>query len=147
VGALDPDLRHHGAGVERLREAGLELVLLEGDWRLAKTSPHFLSWTGHERLRRPRPWTIAKWAQTRTGQLSPPPNFGDGRWISGPDSRAEVQLLRGRVGAIVTGVKNTLAEVSIHDPLAVFIRPVRIEKDCDAPCRSPRVIPKGMGEE
>jgi diaminohydroxyphosphoribosylaminopyrimidine deaminase/5-amino-6-(5-phosphoribosylamino)uracil reductase len=110
VGALDPDLRHHGAGIERLREAGLEVVVLEGDWRLAKTSPHFLSWTGHERLRRPRPWTIAKWAQTRTGQLSPPPHVGDGRWISGPASRAEVQLLRGRVGAIVTGVNTIVAD-------------------------------------
>ena len=55
-------------------------------------------------MRATRPWTIAKWAQTRTGQLSPPEDIGEGRWISGPDSLEEVQRLRGRVDAILTGV-------------------------------------------
>lgn len=132
IGALDPDIRHHGAGVEALRAAGLEVVVLEGDWQLANTSPHFLSWTGHERLRRPRPWTIAKWAQTRTGQLSPPEHIGEGRWISGSESRAEVQRLRGRVGAIVTGIGTVLSDnprLSVRPPGDPQNPPLRLVLD------------------
>jgi diaminohydroxyphosphoribosylaminopyrimidine deaminase/5-amino-6-(5-phosphoribosylamino)uracil reductase len=132
VGGLDPDLRHCGRGVKRLQEEGLEVIVLEGEWRLARTSPHFLAWTGHERLRRPRPWTIAKWAQTRTGQLRPPEGVGDGRWISGPEARAEVALLRGRVDAIVTGVGTVLADdprLSVRPPGRLTRPPLRVVLD------------------
>jgi diaminohydroxyphosphoribosylaminopyrimidine deaminase/5-amino-6-(5-phosphoribosylamino)uracil reductase len=77
---------------------------------LHKVAPHFLAWLDNERIRRPRPWTIAKWAQTRTGQLVPPQGVGGGRWISGPESLREVQVLRGRVDAIVTGIGTVLAD-------------------------------------
>ncbi len=111
VGALDPDARHQGAGLRRLQEAGIEVVLLDDDTTpLNKVAPHFLAWVDNERIRRPRPWTIAKWAQTRTGQMIPPQGVGGGRWISGPESLREVQLLRGRVDAIVTGIGTVLAD-------------------------------------
>ncbi len=110
VGALDPDPRHQGEGLRRLQAAGVEVVLLDDAAPLAKVAPHFQTWLDNERIRRPRPWTIAKWAQTRTGQLVPPQGVGGGRWISGPDSLREVQLLRGRVDAIVTGIGTVLAD-------------------------------------
>jgi len=106
VGQIDPDPRHQGSGIELLRSSGIEVELLEG----AGPNAHFVRWVERERLRRPRPWTIAKWAQTRTGQLIPPEGVGQGRWISGPDALAEVQRLRGRVDAIVTGVSTVLAD-------------------------------------
>jgi diaminohydroxyphosphoribosylaminopyrimidine deaminase/5-amino-6-(5-phosphoribosylamino)uracil reductase len=110
VGEVDPDPRHRGEGLRALREAGLEVQLLEGVASLDEVSPHFLAWIGDDRLRRPRPWTIAKWAQTRTGQLTPPPDIGNGRWISGPESQREVQVLRGRVDAIVSSVGTVLRD-------------------------------------
>ncbi len=110
VGEVDPDPRHRGRGLALLRERGLDVVVLPGHARLAEVSRHFLHWTDADRLRRPRPWTIAKWAQTRTGQLSPPPEVGEGRWISGPLSLAEVQILRGRVDAVLTGIGTVLAD-------------------------------------
>ena len=58
VGALDPDPRHRGKGLELLREAGREVVLLDGGSPLEEAAPHFLRWTSSERIRRPRPWTI-----------------------------------------------------------------------------------------
>lgn len=109
-GALDPDPRHRGQGLEKLEAAGVEIVLVRGASPLEDVSPHFLEWMKRERLRRPRPWTIAKWAQTRSGQLTPPPDTGDGRWISCPESLAEVQILRGRVDAILTGVGTVRAD-------------------------------------
>lgn len=110
VGALDPDPRHQGRGVALLREAGREVVLLEGSAPLADGSAHFLTWISAERMTRGRPWTIAKWAQTRSGQLSPPADVGAGRWISSPASRAEVHRWRGHVDAIVTGIGTVLAD-------------------------------------
>ena len=110
VGALDPDPRHQGAGLRLLQEAGVEVLLCEGVTPLERVAPHFLRWTDADRMRRPRPWTIAKWAQTRTGQLVPPEGVGYGRWISGPESLREVQTLRGRVDAILSGVGTVLAD-------------------------------------
>ncbi len=132
VGALDPDARHHGRGVEILRELGLEVVVLDGASPLENVAPHFLSWNGYERLRRPRPWTIAKWAQTLTGQLVPPEDVGGGRWISGPEAQADVQLLRARVDAIVTGVGTVLADnprFSVRAPGATDTPPARVVLD------------------
>ena len=72
VGALDPDPRHRGKGLEMLQDSGLEVLVDLVPSPLQDVAPHFLHWTDNERVRRPRPWTIAKWAQTLTGQLSPP---------------------------------------------------------------------------
>lgn len=124
VGALDPDPRHRARGMRLLGERGLEVALLAGASPLEQVAPHFLSWTDLDRRRRPRPWTIAKWAQTRGGQLVPPEHFGDGRWISGAASLAEVQVLRSRVDAIVTGVGTVLAD----DPRLTVRAPVQAER-------------------
>ncbi|MCC7015108.1 MAG: bifunctional diaminohydroxyphosphoribosylaminopyrimidine deaminase/5-amino-6-(5-phosphoribosylamino)uracil reductase RibD [Planctomycetes bacterium] len=110
VGALDPDPRHRGAGLKLLAEAGLEIEFVPNASPLEKLAPHFLRWSDIDRVRRPRPWAIAKWAQTRSGHLSPPAGVGDGRWISGPEALREVHVLRGRVDAIVTGVTTVLKD-------------------------------------
>ena len=110
VGALDPDPRHRGRGIEELRARGLELVFLRGAAPLERAAPHFLEWTRPDRLRRTLPWMIAKWAQTRTGQLSPPAGTGTGHWVTGAEARADVQRLRTRVDVILTGVGTVLAD-------------------------------------
>jgi diaminohydroxyphosphoribosylaminopyrimidine deaminase / 5-amino-6-(5-phosphoribosylamino)uracil reductase len=110
VGALDPDPRHRGVGLRQLQEAGVEVEYVPHVAPLEQVSPHFLRWVDVDRVRRPRPWTIAKWAQTRSGHLSPPPEVGEGRWISGPESLKEVHVLRGRVDAILTGVTTVLKD-------------------------------------
>lgn len=110
VGAQDPDPRHRGRGIELLREAGLDVILVEGRSPLEEVAPHFLRWLSHDRVRRPRPWTIAKWAQTLSGHLLPPEDVGEGRWISGQGALDQVQLLRAKVDAILIGVGTVLAD-------------------------------------
>ena len=151
VGSLDPDARHRGRGLQELREAGVEVWLHEGLAPLEKISPHFLAWTGPDRLRRPRPWTILKWAQTRTGQLTPPEGVGEGRWISGPAARAEVQVLRGRVDALVTGIGTVLADdprLTVRAPADLTRPPARVVLDSylKTPPEARLFEPAGEGE-
>ena len=132
VGEVDPDPRHRGAGLNALRDAGLQVMLLEGEAPLRKVAPHFLKWTSDDRLRRPRPWIVAKWAQTRTGQMTPPPEVGSGRWISGPESQREVQVMRGRVDAILTGVGTVLRDdprLTVRPPGDFSRHPLRVVLD------------------
>jgi diaminohydroxyphosphoribosylaminopyrimidine deaminase/5-amino-6-(5-phosphoribosylamino)uracil reductase len=131
VGALDPDPRHRGRGLEELRAQGVEVVLLAAT-PLERVAPHFVDWTRPDRLRRSLPWVIAKWAQTRTGQLTPPPGVGEGRWITGPEARADVQRLRARVEAIVTGVGTVLADdprLTVRAPAVAALPPLRVVLD------------------
>jgi len=151
VGELDPDPRHQGEGLRRLQAAGVEVVLLDDAVQLTKVAPHFETWLDNERIRRPRPWTIAKWAQTRTGQLVPPQGVGGGRWISGPESLREVQLLRGRVDAIVTGIGTVLADdprFTVRPPgnLAKPPRRVVLDSRLRTPCDATILKPPGPDE-
>ena len=132
IGSLDPDPRHRGKAIELLESAGVEVMLVDGASSLQEVSPHFLNWMAYERLRRPRPWTIAKWAQTRTGQLTPPEDIGEGRWISCAESQAEVQVLRGRVDAIITGVGTVRADdprLTVRSPGDPSNPPARVVLD------------------
>jgi diaminohydroxyphosphoribosylaminopyrimidine deaminase/5-amino-6-(5-phosphoribosylamino)uracil reductase len=132
AGSLDPDPRHRGAGLALLRDAGLEVLLVERGTPLEVVAPHFLAWNRLERQRRPRPWIVAKWAQTRSGHLSPPPDVGGGRWISGEAALREVHVLRGRVDAILTGVSTVLADdprFSVRPPGDPARPPLRVVLD------------------
>jgi len=136
VGALDPDVRHRGRGLVALEEAGVEVLVDPVAAPLEVVAPHFLRWNDFERRRRPRPWTVAKWAQTLTGQLTPPEDVGGGRWISGPASVHEVHRLRGRVDAIVTGVGTVLED----DPRLTVRLPRALVDESPAPKAPARVV-------
>ncbi len=134
VGETDPDPRHRGRGLALLQEAGLDVHFLRGASPLREFSPHFATWTSPERIRRARPWTLAKWAQTRTGQLTPPESVGQGRWISCQASLDEVQLLRGSVDAIVTGIGTMIADdprLTVRAPGDRSRPPLRVVLDSD----------------
>ncbi|HRV82842.1 MAG TPA: bifunctional diaminohydroxyphosphoribosylaminopyrimidine deaminase/5-amino-6-(5-phosphoribosylamino)uracil reductase RibD, partial [Planctomycetota bacterium] len=132
VGALDPNPLHRGRGLRFLEAAGLTVHVIQGFSRLEEICPYFLRWTSDERVRRPRPWVIAKWAQTMTGQMSPPEEVGEGRWISSPESLEQVLHLRSQVDAIVTGVGTVLHDdprLTVRLPAKTDHPPARIVLD------------------
>ncbi|MFD0893049.1 bifunctional diaminohydroxyphosphoribosylaminopyrimidine deaminase/5-amino-6-(5-phosphoribosylamino)uracil reductase RibD [Luteolibacter ambystomatis] len=64
-----------------------------------------------------RPWVIWKTAMSLDGRITRPP--GEGQWLSGEASRADVQKLRGEVDAILTSgetVRRDRPQLTIRQP-------------------------------
>lgn len=100
VGAVDPDPRHAGAGLKLLRAAGVQVDQPDAEGaaqQFAAQNPAFLG-----ALAQPhRPWVLLKWAASLDGKLAA--DDGSSKWISGPESRAEVHQLRSVSDAVLAG--------------------------------------------
>ncbi len=101
VAMLDPDERNAGKGIQILREAGIEVVVpFMQDAAQELVKGHVSRHTKH------RPFVRLKLAMTLDGKTAL--SNGESRWITSPESRADVQKLRARSGAIVTGVQTVI---------------------------------------
>lgn len=131
IAARDPDSRVSGQGMDRLRKAGIPVTegVLEGDARAL--NPGFFS-----RMERQRPWVRVKSAMSLDGRTA----LADGAsaWISGEASRRDVQFLRARSSAILTGV----GTVSADDPgLNLRLSPADLRIEAHAEVAQPlRVV-------
>ncbi len=103
---VDPDENVAGRGIEKLREAGLEVETGLGETQVRELLAPYI------KLRiRNRPWVICKWAQTSDGYLALP--AGQDRWISSQAAREVVHELRSYCDGICVGSGTLLAD----DPL------------------------------
>ena len=96
VALTDPDPRVAGGGLQRLRDAGLEVI----SGVLAAEAAHQNRDFVH-RVRTGRPWGVLKWAMSLDGRTALP--NGASQWISGPPARAWVHELRARCDAVIVG--------------------------------------------
>lgn len=92
----DPDPRTDGAGIARLRAAGIAVETGEGVGAAARSLAGFVS-----RVRRGRPFVTLKLAMSIDGKIALP--SGESKWITGEDARAHVHLERGRADMILVG--------------------------------------------
>jgi len=99
----DPNPRVSGGGAARLEAAGVAVSsgLLADQARAL--NPGFLS-----RLERERPWVRLKLAASLDGRTALA--NGMSRWITGAEARADVQQLRARSSAILTGSATVRAD-------------------------------------
>ena len=118
VGHLDPDPRMRGRSVSLLREAGLEVEVLE-DPAFEHQNEQFLHY-----MRTGRPFVHLKLAATLDGRIAAA--GGDSRWVTGEAARRRAHELRAEAGAVLVGA-NT---VRTDDPLLT----VR-----DLPAEPPRI--------
>ncbi len=99
----DPNPLVAGSGIDMLTLAGIlaEVGLMENEARAL--NPGFIS-----RMTRQRPWVRLKTASTLDGKTA----LADGQsqWITGEAARADVQKLRARACAILTGSGTVLAD-------------------------------------
>ena len=112
VGLRDPNPDVDGQGIAALEAAGIDVrsgVLAdEVEAQLAG----FLN-----RMRRGRPFVTLKMACSIDGRIAMA--SGESQWITGPEARADVQRLRARSGAIMSGIGTVLADdpsFTVRDP-------------------------------
>jgi diaminohydroxyphosphoribosylaminopyrimidine deaminase / 5-amino-6-(5-phosphoribosylamino)uracil reductase len=104
---IDPTDKVNGAGVARLRAAGIEVEVAGGDIERAARRQNAW-WLTLTLLGRPHvTYKAALSADGRTASPTGP------RWISSPESRARVHELRAAMGAVGVGIGTALAD----DPL------------------------------
>ncbi len=94
-GATDPNPAHAGQAAPVLQAAGIEVAVGCRETQCRRLLRGFARAVA---LR--RPWVIAKTAQSLDGRITRPP--GEGQWLSSDASRADVQVLRSTVDAILT---------------------------------------------
>jgi diaminohydroxyphosphoribosylaminopyrimidine deaminase/5-amino-6-(5-phosphoribosylamino)uracil reductase len=101
--AGDPDPRVNGGGAARLRDAGIEVAS-----GVLERSARDLNAGFFSRIERGRPWVRLKLACSLDGRTALA--GGESRWITSDAARADVQRLRARAAAILTGVGTVLAD-------------------------------------
>ena len=121
----DPNPKVCGRGLRMLEEAGVEVELGVREKEAKEVNVSFLA-----RMTRGTPWVRVKTAVTLDGRTALPD--GRSKWITGEAARADVQLWRGRSGAVVTGAgtvradnpqMNVRLEDQIRQPLRVVVDP------------------------
>jgi diaminohydroxyphosphoribosylaminopyrimidine deaminase/5-amino-6-(5-phosphoribosylamino)uracil reductase len=103
VALRDPDPRVDGAGLDRLRDAGIavEEGLLRDE--AAEVAAGFIL-----RVTERRPLVTLKLASTLDGRIAT--HGGESRWITGEAARRMAHALRGRHDAVLVGVGTVLAD-------------------------------------
>jgi len=103
VGAVDPDPRVSGAGIRRLRDAGIEVVEHVLSAECEDLDPAYF----HHR-RTGRPLLTLKTASTLDGQTAAAD--GTSQWITGPAARRDAHRLRAAADAVVVGAGTLRAD-------------------------------------
>lgn len=111
--AQDPNPRVAGAGLRTLRDAGIETAVGLLEREALALNRGFVS-----RMARGRPWVTVKLGASADGRTA----LADGssQWITSPAARGDVQRLRARASAILTGIGTVEADdpaLTVRDPL------------------------------
>ncbi len=104
-GMEDPNPQVAGNGLKRLADEGIEVtgpVLEKEAWEL---NPGFI-----RRMETGRPYVRCKMAMSLDGRTAMA--SGESKWVTGPSARADVQKLRARSCAVITGIGSILLDDS-----------------------------------
>ena len=116
-GMQDPNPRVAGSGLERIRQAG---IAVEGP--VLESQAEALNRGFIKRQQRQLPWVTVKLAMSLDGRTAMA--SGESQWITGPAARSDVQRLRARSSAIVTGLGTVQ-----HDNPALTVRAAELGLD------------------
>lgn len=103
VGVRDPNPNVEGLGVEKLRAAGIDVTL---SVREAQARASIAPWQKH--ITAGVPYVSLKLALSLDGRIAT--RSGASKWVTGPDARAKVHLLRSRNDAVAVGIGTALAD-------------------------------------
>jgi diaminohydroxyphosphoribosylaminopyrimidine deaminase / 5-amino-6-(5-phosphoribosylamino)uracil reductase len=103
IAVEDPDPNVAGQGIAALRAAGIEVTVGVGATETAEQLAPYLK---HRRTG--RPWVILKMAASLDARTAAPD--GSSRWITGPEARHDVHVLRERSDAVLVGAGTVRAD-------------------------------------
>ena len=95
IGCADPDPRTAGSGIQRLRDAGLQVDTVHSSEARASLEGYLV------RHRLGRPHVTLKLATSLDGDIALA--SGESRWITGAEARAHCHAMRARADAILIG--------------------------------------------
>jgi diaminohydroxyphosphoribosylaminopyrimidine deaminase/5-amino-6-(5-phosphoribosylamino)uracil reductase len=111
---VDPNPKVAGNGLRMLEAAGVP-----SRHGLMADSAQRLNRGFCRRMTSGRPWVTSKLAMSLDGRTAMA--SGESKWITGPEARQDVQRLRARSSAIMTGIETVLAD----DP-SLTVRPAHV---------------------
>ncbi len=103
IAMLDPNPLVSGQGVQRLEQAGIEVIT-----GLLGAEAEVLNRGFVRRMEQGMPYVVLKMASSLDGRTALA--NGESQWITGRKSRLEVHKLRAASGAIITGIGTVLAD-------------------------------------
>ena len=129
IGSRDPNPLVHGKGVAFLRDHGVEVTEDFLRDECDALNPVFFKYIS-EKI----PYVVLKYAMTADGKIATA--TGESKWITGEDSRSEVQRMRHRYMAIMVGIGTVLADDPMLNVRIEGLKsPVRVI--CDSHLRVP----------
>jgi diaminohydroxyphosphoribosylaminopyrimidine deaminase/5-amino-6-(5-phosphoribosylamino)uracil reductase len=122
VGMVDPDPRVSGGGIERLRAAGIEVIVGVEEAACRQLNEAFI-----HRILYKRPIGILKYAMTLDGKIAT--ISGHSTWVTGQEARSQVHQLRAACDAVIVGGNTvrldnpylTSHHQDAHNPLRVVM--------------------------
>jgi diaminohydroxyphosphoribosylaminopyrimidine deaminase/5-amino-6-(5-phosphoribosylamino)uracil reductase len=112
VATVDPNPLVSGAGLAKMRAAGVEVVVLGAEHSLAQRARRMndaFAWF----IQRRRPFVTLKAALSVDGMIAPAAAARSGvspHWLTGSAARADAQMLRHESDAILVGIGTVLAD-------------------------------------
>ncbi|RZK63468.1 MAG: bifunctional diaminohydroxyphosphoribosylaminopyrimidine deaminase/5-amino-6-(5-phosphoribosylamino)uracil reductase RibD, partial [Pedobacter sp.] len=96
IGCQDPFGSVNGKGIERLRNAGIEVIVGVLEKECLELNKRFFTRVKHQ-----RPYIILKWAQTSDAYFAP--EDGSQKWISSPESKIITHQWRTEEDCVLVG--------------------------------------------
>jgi diaminohydroxyphosphoribosylaminopyrimidine deaminase / 5-amino-6-(5-phosphoribosylamino)uracil reductase len=103
IGAVDPNPRHSGRGLTKLRKAGIRVQTAILKEECEDLNSRWAYW-----IRNKSPWVTAKCAMTLDGRIAT--EEGESKWISCEKSRVAAHQLRAGVDAVLVGINTVLRD-------------------------------------